>query len=153
SRESQALARTTRVAFVAPTGQKPAPRHRVPVVAASRLGEGLVIVMSRHALSGLGTDTRASTVPALGDLSATRAFLLSVARWTRRPAEWARIPPRGHRSTLRLIGAPRPPSPDSLTSAASPPLLEPPAGEAPVANLPTPVGTEPPRPPKAPEWS
>src|SRR5437660_4643566 len=79
SRESQALARTTRVAFVAPTGQKPAPRHRVPVVAASRLGEGLVIVMSRHALSGLGTDTRASTVPALGDLSATRAVLLSVA--------------------------------------------------------------------------
>src|SRR5207302_10652288 len=95
----------------------------------------------------------ARPAPARDAVRATRAFPLSVARSPRRPAEWARIPPRGHRSTLRLIGAPRPPSPDSLTSAASPPLLEPPAGEAPVANLPTPVGTEPPRPPKAPEWS
>jgi len=38
----------------------------------------------------------------------TQAFLVALARWTRRPAEWARIPTAGPRVPLRLAGGPLP---------------------------------------------
>jgi hypothetical protein len=141
--DEQVLARTTRNAFVRPSGQKPAARRNAPVIAASRLGDGLVIVVSRDALAAPGTGTRPSTAPALAidDLSAADAFLVSLARWTRRPAEWARIPPGRSRRPLQLSGAPRPVVP-------APPRLTPPAGAA-VWLLPTPPAG---RPPNLPLW-
>jgi len=123
--DQQILARTTATAFVRPPRQKPMVRRRAAVIAASRLRDGLVIVVSRHALSALGPDTRPSTTPTLtlDDLAATRGFLVSLARWTRRPAEWARIPPPpAHaRRPLVLSDAPRP-------VGLAPPLLAPPSG-------------------------
>ena len=146
--DEQVLARTTRTAFVRPPAQKPAARRRAAVVAASRLSDGLVIVVSRHALSALGTDTRPSTTPTLklDDLAATQGFLVSLARWTRRPAEWARIPPpppHGHHA-LVLSDAPRPVAP-------APPRLEPP-GRATVAVLPTPMKPAQERRQRLPDW-
>jgi len=80
------------------------------VIAAARLGDGLIIVTSRHALAALGPDIRPSTAPLLsvGDLQRTRAYLAALARWTRRPAEWARVPPVRRSRAIDLTGSPRP---------------------------------------------
>ena len=106
---SQLLAITTRHAFVrAP--RVPAPRAGAGVVAATRVGDGLVVVISRHALGALGPQLRASTSPTLQlePLSRTREFLTALARWTRRPAEWAHVPPAARGVPLALAQAPTP---------------------------------------------
>ena len=123
-------------------GAKDAPvRLGSPVVAASRLGDGLVVVISRHALGALGPQNRATTMPLLqlGALSDTKDFLTALARWTRRPAEWAHVPPGEQRQPLTLVGAPVPvdlqPAPKTAPPGATTVPLEPPtssqAGRAP----------------------
>src|SRR5437762_719729 len=91
---TQLLALTSHSAFVR-ASRSLAPRSDAGVAAAARIGEGLVVVMSRHALGTLGPQYRPSTTPflATGPLADTYAFLRAVARWTRRPAEWAHVPP------------------------------------------------------------
>ena len=101
----------------------PAPRPDAGIAAAARIGEGLVVVISRHALGTLGPQYRPSTMPFLvpGPLADTYAFLTAVARWTRRPAEWAHVPPATHRASLALQDAP-------LPVELQPPRLAPPDG-------------------------
>lgn len=93
------------------------------VAAATRLGGGLVVVISRHALGALGAQFRSSTAPLLevDALERTRDFLTTLARWTRRPAEWAHVPPGLRGVPLSLTGAPLP---VELTG----PRLAPPSG-------------------------
>ena len=147
-RESQVLARTGATAFVRPPREAPAPRPRAAVVAAARVGDGLVLVVSRHALAGTGTDLRPSTLPAVpapNDASRSRAFLEALARWTRRPAEWAGVAPAAAAVPLTLSGAPQP-------VAARPPSLAPPAGVM-VVELPQAAPPPPPeQPPAKPSW-
>lgn len=100
---AQAVARAHPPARVAP---QPA------LVAATRIGAGLVVVASRAAL-------------AADDSEGTREFLETLARWTRRPAEWANVPPAGRGSPLLLGGGP-----DTVPARA--PLAEPPGGSRPV---------------------
>lgn len=116
-RSSQALARSSATAFARPAGQAPAPSARAPTVAASRVGPGLVVVASRHALAAAGADIRPSTLPAVPgseELARSRTFLVALARWTRRPAEWAGVAPAAARRPLlraeaRRALAPHPP--------------------------------------------
>ena len=139
-RESQVLARSSATAFVRPPREAPAPRPRAAVVAAARVGDGLVLVVSRHALAGGGTDLRPSTLPAATaptDARRSRAFLQALARWTRRPAEWASVAPAAGEVSLALGGAP-------LPVAVHPPPLAAPSGAA-VVVLPQPVPTRDPR--------
>src|SRR5207237_505709 len=70
-----------------------------------------------------GPQYRPSTMPFLvpGPLADTYAFLRAVARWTRRPAEWAHVPPASHRASLALQDAP-------LPVELQPPRLTPPDG-------------------------
>lgn len=108
---TQVLAVTSRHAFVrAPPSRKPGARAGVGVAAAARVGDGLVIVLSRHALGALGPQFRPTTAPILqlDAFARTRAFLTALARWTRRPAEWAHIPPAAHAAPLVLNEAPVP---------------------------------------------
>src|SRR6184192_3525397 len=73
---SQLLAVTSRHAFVrAP--RTPAPRPGAGVVAATRIGDGLVVVISRHALGALGPQFRPTTAPVqlLDALERTGEFL------------------------------------------------------------------------------
>src|SRR3989440_5150894 len=94
---SALLAVTSSHAFVrAPRPPRTAsPRGAAGVVAAARVGEGLVLVISRHALGALGPQFRPTTAPLQQPdaLERTRGFLTALARWTRRPAEWAHVPP------------------------------------------------------------
>ncbi len=139
-RESQALARSSATAFVRPPREAPAPRSRAAVVAAARVGDGLVVVISRHALAATGTDLRPSTLPpatAPSDAGRSRAFLDALARWTLRPAEWASVAPAAGQTPLTLASAPRP-------VAVHPPPLAPPAGVD-VVVLPQPVPVREPR--------
>jgi hypothetical protein len=108
-REAAALARASGAAFVRPPNAKPSGRHRSPVIAASRVEAGLIVVASRQLLNALGPDLRPSTMPWLdGDgLERARAFLVALARWTRRPAEWASIPPAARHTRLAVLDAPR----------------------------------------------
>ena len=106
---AQLLAVTSRHAFVrAP--RTPSGRAGAGVAAAARVGDGLVIVISRHALGTLGAQFRPTTAPVLqlDALARTRAFLTALARWTRRPAEWAHIAPAAHPAPLLLAQAPVP---------------------------------------------
>jgi hypothetical protein len=90
-----------------------------PVVAASRVNHGLIVVASRSLLGTSGEDAR------------TRDFLVALARWTRRPAEWASVGVAAHPGPLRLASAPQ-------AVAVHPPPLAPPAGAAAVALPPPP---------------
>ncbi|HXM37795.1 MAG TPA: hypothetical protein VN908_03945 [Gemmatimonadales bacterium] len=131
---SQALARTTASAFTRQPGAEPAARHRAAVVAATRVTDGLILVASRHALAATGIDVRSSTRPALvtpQELARTREFLVALARWTRRPAEWAGVAPAVAPAPLILGAAPRP-------IAVHPPPLVPPAGAI-VLTIPRPL--------------
>ena len=106
---TQLLAITSQQAFVrAP--KEPAGRPDAGIAAAARIGQGLVVVISRHALGTLGPQYRPSTTPFLAAdaLADTRAFLTAVARWTRRPAEWAHVPQAAHGVPLALQQAPLP---------------------------------------------
>jgi hypothetical protein len=91
------------------------------LVAASRIADGLIVVAGRSLLAASNEDPR------------TRDFLEALARWTRRPAEWAGVGPAAHPEPLRLAGAPRP-------VAVHPPPLRPPRGAAPIT-LPQPPRT------------
>src|SRR5213076_2532490 len=109
---SQLLAVTSRHAFV-----------RAPRTPAPRARAGLVVVISRHALGALGPQFRSTTAPAqqLDALDRTREFLGAVARWTRRPAEWAHVPPAARGDPLVLEQAPVP-------VEVAPPAMAPPGG-------------------------
>lgn len=108
----EAFARASGTAFVRTAGRKPAPRPHAAVVAAERVGEGLVVIASRHTLGALGPDYRSPAPgPATADAAAmtrTRQFLVALARWTLRPAEWALLPAARRQAPLSLEGAPRP---------------------------------------------
>jgi hypothetical protein len=91
------------------------------LVAASRVGDGLIVVASRSLLTAGTVDAR------------SRDFVEALARWTRRPAEWASVRAAADPTALRLAAAP-------LTVAVHPPPLTPPRGVAPVA-LPTQAAT------------
>lgn len=93
------LAYAERAATEPPLGEVPATRPHAAIVAASRVANGLVIVLSRSALEAAGRGDSS-------DAGETRKFLVSLARWTRRPAEWARIPLNGPRARLQLEGGP-----------------------------------------------
>jgi len=86
------------------------------LVAASRVGDGLILVVSRGLLASTNADPK------------TRDFLEALARWTRRPAEWASIGAARRPSPLRLANAPE-------RVAVHPPPLAPPAGSEATALL------------------
>ena len=139
-RESQALARSSATAFVRPPREEPGPRPRAAVVAAARVGDGLVVVISRHALAALGTDLRPSTLPATTaprDANRSRDFLDALARWTLRPAEWASIAPTSGRVPLTLASAPRP------LAGRAPPLVAPSGADVVVLPQPVPAAEAP----------
>jgi hypothetical protein len=142
---SQLLAVTTRHAFVrAP--RVPAARAGAGVVAAARIGDGLVVVISRHALGALGPQFRSGTAPGLQveALARTREFLTALARWTRRPAEWAHVPPAARGTSLALTQAPIP-------VELAPPAAAPPRG---TDAMPLPLAVDPKlfRATSLPEW-
>ena len=89
------------------------------VVAASRARDGLIVVASRNLLAAADTN------------AATRDFLVALARWTRRPAEWASVGAATHATPLQLSEAPQ-------RVTEHPPMLAPPAGAEAIA-LPEPV--------------
>ena len=91
------------------------------LVAASRVHDGLVVVASRSLLASADADSRA------------RDFLVALARWTRRPAEWATIGAATRPAPLRLAGGPQP-------VAVHAPPRAPPAG-ATTIELPQPIAT------------
>lgn len=113
---SQILARASRRAFVRPPRGAAAPRPAAGVVAAARLGDGLVVVMSRQALGALGPPRPALRPDAV---ARTRAFLVGLARWTRRPAEWAHLPAAAQHPAPPLARGPAP------ADLAPPPLAPP----------------------------
>jgi hypothetical protein len=119
---SQLLAVTGQHTFVR-TPRGLAARAGAGVAAATRIGDGLVVVISRHALGALGPQFRPTTAPMLQPdaLSRTHDFLAALARWTRRPAEWAHVPPAAHRVPLALAPAPTP----TPIEPAAPPLVPP----------------------------
>jgi len=84
-----------------------------PLVAATRVEDGLVVVASRNLLGAAGED------------AGTHDFLVELARWTRRPAEWAHVHAASRTIPLRLAAGPQ-------TVAVHPPALKPPPGTAPV---------------------
>src|SRR4029077_9577952 len=113
---------TSRHAFVrAP--RTPAARPRAGVAGAARVGQGLVGGLRRHALRALGPQFRSTTAPVLqlDALERTRDFLAALARWTRRPAEWAHVPPAARGLPLSLAQAPVP-------VELAPPVMTPPGG-------------------------
>jgi hypothetical protein len=145
ARAEQALARATAAAFVRRPGQRPEPQPGAVVAAASRVGPGLVVVASRHALGALGVERQTADRPLLDPegLAAARTFLVTLARWTRRPAEWAHIPPARAGRRLVLLDSPR-------AVAPRPPRLAPPPG---VSSEPLPAPTERSRRPNPPDVS
>jgi hypothetical protein len=121
---AELLAVTGRHTFVrAPRGAAAQPG--AGVAAAVRIGDGLVVVISRYALGALGPQFRPTTAPVLelDALGHTHDFLAALARWTRRPAEWAHVPPAAHGVPLALASGPTP-------VEAEPPPLAPPPGAA-----------------------
>jgi hypothetical protein len=115
------LGRNHLIHLAAPTQALARTAHGAAVIGASRVGAGLVIVASRAALSALGAEPG-------GDLPAPSDLLEALARWTRRPAEWAAIPAARRPRPLLLEGGPEP-----LASIA--PQLNAPRG-APLLDLP-----------------
>jgi hypothetical protein len=102
------------------------------VVAASRVQDGLIVVASRSLLASADADSRA------------REFLVALARWTRRPAEWAGVGAGTRLAPLRLAGGPQP-------VAVHPPPLAPPPGATAVV-LPQPVSASREDPVVVPGW-
>jgi len=138
-RSSQVVAVATRRAFVR-VARAVTPPGAAPIAAATRVGDGLVVVISRHALAALGPQAWPNTMPILqlDALGATRDFLTALARWTRRPAAWAHVPPADHRSL--------PPSPSLPAALAGAPLAvepQPPRSAAPAGVTVEPLPTIP----------
>jgi hypothetical protein len=84
------------------------------LVAATRVDDGLVVVASRNILGAAGDD------------AGTHAFLVELARWTRRPAEWAHVRAASRNIPLHLADAPQ-------AVALHPPALRAPEGTMPAA--------------------
>ena len=104
------------------------------VVAASRVNDGLIVVASRSLLASADGRGRA------------RDFLVALARWTRRPAEWAGIGAATRPALLQLAGGP------AQVAVHAPPLA-PPAGTGIAAIvLPQPVSATREDPVAAPAW-
>jgi hypothetical protein len=122
ARAAQALATTSGHVFVR-TGKILEARSNAVVAAATRLGDGLVVVTSREALGVLAPAARTVTLTPLesGALAVTRDFLTALARWTRRPAEWAHVPPGGRTRDIALANAPLPLAPEPATTPVAPP--------------------------------
>jgi|SRR5690242_7856959 len=139
------LAVTTRHAFVR-MQRTPSPRPAAGIVAAARVGQGLVVVLSRYALGAHGPQFRPTTSPleAVDALARTEVFLTALARWTRRPAEWAHVPPANRLGLLALQQAPTP-------VELVPPPLTPPASVDTVV-LPLAADAKFDRPTSAPDW-
>jgi hypothetical protein len=91
------------------------------MVAASRVHEGLIVVTSRDLLGA------ARAAPG------TRDFLVALARWTRRPAEWASVGEAVRPAPLHLAAQP----PLRPVAVHAPPL-DPPAGAV-ATTLPQPL--------------
>src|SRR5207245_355227 len=87
------------------------------------IGDRLVVFISRHALGALRPQFRPTTAPVqqLDALERTDEFLHALARWTRRPAEWAHVPPAARGVPLALGQAPAP-------VELVPPAMTPPRG-------------------------
>ena len=121
----QALARAPATAFVHRPGAASQSRANAPVVAVSRVRQGLVVVASRHLLGAVGPEVRAiAASPLVRDsLAATRRFLVTLARWTRHPAEWAAIPAATGSGHVTLAAPPHP-------ITMRPPRLTPPPSAA-----------------------
>lgn len=130
--DGQALARAGGGAFVQGPGLSPELRSNAVAVAATRVDNGLVVVLSRSALAGEQQSDTVAGEAGHSALSGTEAFLQALARWTRRPAEWARIPTSRTRIPLLLMGGPGAVSP-------RPPRRAPPpgVGEARLVRRPT----------------
>jgi hypothetical protein len=108
------------------------------VVAATRVNDGLIVVASRSLLASADADG--------GGGRRARDFLVALARWTRRPAEWAGIGPATRPALLQLAGGP------AHVAVHAPPLAPPAgAGTAPVV-LPQPVSATREDPVAAPAW-
>ncbi|HET7791638.1 MAG TPA: DUF4350 domain-containing protein [Gemmatimonadales bacterium] len=90
----QVLARTTRSAYQRAPGSKSLSRSAAAVVAARRVGDGMLIVLARDALAAPagGEDGRVVSLVDTSALAGSRVFLTALARWTRRPAEWGLVP-------------------------------------------------------------
>jgi len=86
-----------------------APGPNAAFVAASRMNDGLIVVVGREFLASASEDSR------------TQDYLRALARWTRRPAEWAYVRAATDRALLQLAEAPG-------RIAQHPPPLAPPAG-------------------------
>jgi hypothetical protein len=103
------------------------PNDRPAVVAASRLRDGLIVLASRGTLAASGEDRK------------TRDFLVALARWTRRSAEWAAVAPAMDPVPLSLTAAPGPvamhPPPLAPPEGAELIVLPPPAARADTARL------------------
>lgn len=124
--DAQILARAGAATFVQGPGLRLQHWPGAAAIAATRVDNGLVVVASRSALAA-----------AAGAGSESEQFFRALARWTRRPAEWARIPGAGPRTSLVLIGGPG-------AVAPRPPRRVPPEGvaaerlERPTGNIPRP---------------
>ena len=142
-RSAQVLAVAGRRAVVR-TPKGAVTRPGAPLAAATRVGDGLVVVISRHALAALGPAGWPSTMPLLqlDALTATHDFLTALARWTRRPAEWAHVPPADAPTRGPHGGAPPP-------VALEPARAAPPAG---ATTDPLPALADTGRPPGVPDW-
>jgi hypothetical protein len=124
--DAQILARAGAATFVQGQGLRLQHWPGAAAIAATRVDNGLVVVASRSALAA-----------AAGAGSESEQFFRALARWTRRPAEWARIPGAGPRASLVLSGGPG-------AVAPRPPRRVPPEGvaaerlERPTGNIPRP---------------
>jgi len=124
--DAQILARAGPATFVQGQGLRLQHWPGAAAIAATRVDNGLVVVASRSALAA-----------AAGAGSESEQFFRALARWTRRPAEWARIPGAGPRASLVLSGGPG-------AVAPRPPRRVPPEGvaaerlERPTGNIPRP---------------
>ena len=124
--EDQVLARVGPAAYVRPSPRVVEPRPSAAVLAASRVGRGLVVVGSRHLLASFGPDLRPGAWPPGATRDGARRFLVALARWSRRPAEWSGIPPARGSAPLSLLASPLPVRPRA-------PPLQPPDGADTVA--------------------
>ncbi len=143
-RAAQALARAPARAFLQRRDSIIARAH-APVVAASRVGRGLVVVTSRHLLGALGPELRGTPLSAVtrDSLAAAQRFLVALARWTRRPSEWATVPAADGAVPLAFEQAPR-----GFSARAPAPAPPPAASVTPLGSW-EPVDSAPAAPP---EW-